>query len=350
MDARPTILFTDGVISSEPHIGSNAFTVNNAKFLPEPRIGLAWSPRLDKTVVRAGFGMYNELQDALGYRMDQNAPFNPTYSIAALPVSQLPINPSAPVPAKALLVPGGVQPDLKMPTLISYSLRVEQEIDSEYVPHGRVTWDLMGTMSSSASMATRLSPQFARHRPVQARIQAPFRERWPVQLSRRVPSIFLQEGQRRIQLSRIRGPGFRAGNSNYNALQVDLNHRFSHDLALRGVYTWSKALDDGDSLNATTAGNAPGLVSNPYDIHADWGLATYDVRNIGVISAVYMLPFGRGKAYANSFGGFANYFRKRMVGEQHRYHPVRIPHYTATQLQPFKQWGHSQSGKAVRKP
>ena len=47
-------------------------------------------------MVRAGFGMYNELQDALGYRMDQNAPFNPTYSIAALPVSKLPLDPEAP--------------------------------------------------------------------------------------------------------------------------------------------------------------------------------------------------------------------------------------------------------------
>ena len=103
--------FTNGVISSQPHVGSNAFTTNNAKFLPEPRIGLAWSPRLDKTVVRAGFGIYNELQDALGYRMDQNAPFNPTYSIASLPVSSLPIAPQAPPPTNALLVPGGVQPD-----------------------------------------------------------------------------------------------------------------------------------------------------------------------------------------------------------------------------------------------
>ncbi len=84
------------MISSQPRIASNAFTANNAKFLPEPRIGIAWSPVSDKTVVRAGFGMYNELQDALGYRMDQNAPFNPTYSIASLPVSQLPIDPLAP--------------------------------------------------------------------------------------------------------------------------------------------------------------------------------------------------------------------------------------------------------------
>ena len=38
-----------------------------------------------RTVIRAGFGMYNDLQDALGYRTDQNAPFNPTYSLPSLP-------------------------------------------------------------------------------------------------------------------------------------------------------------------------------------------------------------------------------------------------------------------------
>ncbi len=79
---------------------------------------------------------------------------------------------------------------------------------------------------------------------------------------------------------------------------MDFTHRFSHDLFLRGVYTWSKSLDDGDSLNATAAGNAPGLVANPNNVKADWGPATYDVRNLGVISAVYGLPFGHGKQFA----------------------------------------------------
>ena len=128
MAAPPTTLFPNGVISTQPHIGNSIFTANNAKFLPQPRIGLAWSPFGHKTVVRAGFGMYNDLQDALGYRTDQNAPFNPTYSIASLPVSRLPINPAAAVPASAKLVPGGVQPDMKTPTLISWSLRIEQEL------------------------------------------------------------------------------------------------------------------------------------------------------------------------------------------------------------------------------
>jgi hypothetical protein len=87
---------------------------------------------------------------------------------------------------------------------------------------------------------------------------------------KRAATTSLLERRRRIPRSGIRGLGFRWGTA------LDLNHRFSHDLALRGVYTWSKALDDGDSLNQTTASNAPGLVSNPFKIRADWG--TRDLR------------------------------------------------------------------------
>src|SRR3984893_625629 len=50
--------FPNGVISSQPRIASDAFTTNNAKFLPQPRISLAWSPHSERTVVRGGFGMY----------------------------------------------------------------------------------------------------------------------------------------------------------------------------------------------------------------------------------------------------------------------------------------------------
>ena len=125
--------FTNGVISSQPHIGEPFFTQNNASFLPQPRVSLAWSPLGPKTVLRAGFGMYNDLQDALGYRADQNAPFNPVYSLSNYAVSKLPIDPTAPVPAGAKLVPGGVQPDMQTPTLISWSLRVQRELSPNTV-------------------------------------------------------------------------------------------------------------------------------------------------------------------------------------------------------------------------
>jgi hypothetical protein len=89
-------------------------------------------------------------------------------------------------------------------------------------------------------------------------------------------------------------------------LQLDLTHRFSRGLSLRGTYTWSKALDDGDSLNSTTANNAPGLVSNPFNLQADKGLATFNAQNVAVISAVYELPFGRGKAFAGDIEGWSD--------------------------------------------
>ncbi|MGH9741778.1 MAG: carboxypeptidase regulatory-like domain-containing protein, partial [Candidatus Acidiferrum sp.] len=36
--------FTDGVISAQPQVGNSVFTTNHATFLPQPRIGVAWSP------------------------------------------------------------------------------------------------------------------------------------------------------------------------------------------------------------------------------------------------------------------------------------------------------------------
>jgi hypothetical protein len=299
-------LFDGRTISSQPHIGNNAFSVNNAKFLPQPRIGVAWSPQPDKTVVRAGFGIYNELLDDLGYRMDQNAPFNPTYSIASLPVSSLPINPASPTPAKALLVPGGVQPDVKMPTLISYSVRLEQEL----TPNTSLSVGYVGSHGYHELIGVDGNepvPTICPASPCPGAYPANF----PAPLAHSaIPagSFYIPAGTPKANPALANTwTWFSWGTGSYNSLQVDFNHRFSHDLALRGVYTWSKALDDGDSLNQTTAGNAPGLVSNPYDIKADWGPATFDVRNIGVISAVYMLPFGGGKAYGNDLQGFANF-------------------------------------------
>jgi len=302
-----TYTFSNGVISNLPHVGNDTFTTNNAKFLPEPRVGVAWSPHLDRTVLRAGFGIYNELQDALGYRTDQNAPFNPTYSIAALTVAQLPISPQAPVPKNALLVPGGVQPNLKMPTLISYSLRLEQALDKNtsltvgYVgSHGY--HELIGIDANEPV------PTICPNSPCPAVYPTTF----PAPLANTpVPagSYYIPSGAPKANTTLANTwTWFSVGNSSYNSLQVDLNHRFSHDLSLRGVYTCSKALDDGDSLNATTAGNAPALASNPYNLQADWGRATYNATNIGVINAIYELPFGRGKRFGTDLSGLANGF------------------------------------------
>jgi hypothetical protein len=296
--------FDHGVISSTPRVANSLFTVNHARFLPQPRVGLAWSPFNDKTVFRAGFGMYNDLQDALGYRADQNAPFNPSYSIPALAVSSLPIDPTAPVPANAKLVPGGVQPDLKTPTLVSWSLRLQQELS----PNTSLTVGYVGSHGYHELVGIDANQPFPTICPASP-CPATYPGNFPAPLARApVPAgtFYIPAGTPKANPSLANTwTWFSAGNANYNALQVDVNRRFSHGLSLRGAYTWSKALDDGDSLNGTTAGNAPGLVSNPFNLRADYGLATYDVRHLFVMNGVYRLPFGRGQAIAGNLHGWS---------------------------------------------
>jgi hypothetical protein len=310
--------FASDIISSQPTVGNPLFTVNNAKFLPQPRVGLAWSPWGSKTVVRAGFGMYDDLQDALGYRADQNAPFDPTYTIAASSIAgRFPINPSLPPAANAFLVPGGVQPNMSTPTVISYSLRIEQELSPNtslsvgYVgSHGY--HELIGvdanapipvvcpgaptcpfsTFPTTTFVVPGTSP------PVTAFV-------WGALEGQPVPAgtFFIPPGTTKPNTGIANTwTWFSEGTSEYNSLQVDLKRRFSQGLTIRGVYTWSKALDDGDSLNATAAANAVAVLSNPYVPSADRGPATYDVRNLGVVTATYELPFGRGRKYLSSSG------------------------------------------------
>ena len=315
--------FTNGVTSSTPHVGDSFFTTNNAKFLPMPRIGVAWSPVDNKTVLRAGFGMYHDLQDALGYRADQNAPFNPVYTLASVPVSSLPIDPAAPVPAKAKLVPGGVQPDMKTPTLVSWSLRVDREISPNtaltigYVgSHGY--HELIGVDANEpAPVICPAAPCPAVYPIVTANTTPPppvvtISNGFPIGsplAGAPVPAgtYYIPAGAAKANPAIANTwTWFSEGVSSYNALQVDLRRRFSRGLSVRGVYTFSKSLDDGDSLNQTTAGNAPGLVSNPYNLGADTGLATFNAAHVGVINVLYQLPFGHGQSFAQDFGGFTD--------------------------------------------
>ncbi|HET9400877.1 MAG TPA: hypothetical protein VFO34_07995, partial [Candidatus Acidoferrales bacterium] len=214
----------------------------------------------------------------------------------------------------ALLLPGGVQPDLFTPTLISYSFKIQREISTNttislgYVGnHGY--HEIIGADANApvpvvcpaapcpATFPTTINPLTAQ--PVFGALAG-----------QPVPSgtFFNPTPAKPNTALANTWTWFSEGTSSYNALQLDVNHRFSGGLTIRGVYTWSKALDDGDSLNATAAQNAVALLSNPYNAGADKGLATYDVRNLAAINASYALPVGRDRRYLGHVSGVANVF------------------------------------------
>ncbi|MFZ0663844.1 MAG: TonB-dependent receptor [Acidobacteriaceae bacterium] len=82
------------------------------------------------------------------------------------------------------------------------------------------------------------------------------------------------------------------GYSNYNALQMRLEKRFSHGLSFIFNYAFSKTMDSG-----TGSGNDAGVDvwQNAFNTPANYGLSTLDVRNSINGSATYELPFGKGR-------------------------------------------------------
>jgi hypothetical protein len=85
--------------------------------------------------------------------------------------------------------------------------------------------------------------------------------------------------------------------SNYNGLEVDVRHQLSHGFQLRGVYTWSKNLDDGSAWNTSVSSNTPAFVSFPGNPKLDYGLAATNIAHAAAINGTWELPFGPGRAF-----------------------------------------------------
>jgi hypothetical protein len=95
-------------------------------------------------------------------------------------------------------------------------------------------------------------------------------------------------------------------NSEYNALQLKMNKRFSNGMQLIGNYTWGKCMDDQSSL-------AEGKYQDFMNARADWSRCSYDITQAFKLGYVYDLPFGRGRRFGSGwnritdsvFGGWA---------------------------------------------
>ena len=86
------------------------------------------------------------------------------------------------------------------------------------------------------------------------------------------------------------------GRSDYNALDVKVQKRFTRGITLLAAYTWSSNWDNlwGASSTLNPGNNGP---QDIYNLSPEYARAINDIPNRFTVSGTYELPFGRGKQF-----------------------------------------------------
>jgi hypothetical protein len=288
--ADQTPYYTDAL----GHAYANGFTPvrhvfasnpNAANF--EPRIGMAYDPFADhKTSIRAGFGVFH----------DQIAPrlYASNYYLAPPYASALNVAFFLPFPNPfPTFVPGGPTGQItefagvdyqtsNSPYEMQYDLTIQREIF-----HGTVlSVGYVGSQGRNLFSEVDRNPpkcttypncsnpatvQFTTGGLTNPRIDSTINPATGVPYFSSLSTATAQQ------------------TSNYNSLQVALNHQFSHNFSGQASYTYSKCLTTGSA----SSGLEQGIFeqADPYNRFYDYGRCSFDIRGSFVANGVYNLPF-----------------------------------------------------------
>jgi hypothetical protein len=94
--------------------------------------------------------------------------------------------------------------------------------------------------------------------------------------------------------------------SNYNALIVRVNHKFSHDLTMEANYTYSHSIDNDSGVQNQLVSFSGAEICDLRNLHVCRGSSDFDHRHLFVSDFVYGLPIGRGKWLAGNSSKLLN--------------------------------------------
>ncbi len=93
------------------------------------------------------------------------------------------------------------------------------------------------------------------------------------------------------------------GTANYNAMQVDLKHKFSHGVEFDFNYTFSKSIDlASDAERVGTIGGNGGQIQNAWNEFQFRGVSDFDTTHQMTANWIADLPFGRNRAIGRNVG------------------------------------------------
>lgn len=253
-----------------------------------PRLGFAYQPFGEGTVLRGGFGMY--------YTSDiANQPFSwaegaQAQAGAALTYSSqarvgVASNPQAsfanPFPGVTLGGPStypfanSVDPNLQDAYTLQYNLTVEQQLPYKLV-------------STVAYVGARTTHNYSYYSDVN--IPFPVDPTTPglASLALRRPNQTFKSGGN----ARSIAADFSNASASYNSLQAKVERKVGQGLTILGAYTWSHAISGPADIGGYVGGGTFGPNGlNVYDPRSDRSSSIYDLRNRLVATVLWDVPF-----------------------------------------------------------
>ena len=247
-----------------------------------PRVGFAWE-LTPGTVIRGGAGLYYSITptDQLNGIGGASAPFSPRFQLNNVrfddPYGSAGI--TNPFPAQFT---GGIPPPPGPAVQFTLPILISNSFERQFHTTELATWNLM--IERSLARRWLLSAAYvgnAGYHLSLAGNSGPGLELNPAIYIPGQSTTGNTQARRAVQGISSVTVTSSDYNSRHNALQLNVERRFSHGVSLLANYTWSKQLDNFGGGGSTT---------NPFSRNFDWGLSDLDRTHLFNFSAVWQIP------------------------------------------------------------
>ena len=246
--------------------------VNSYKAAFDPRIGFAYRPfSTDRTVIRGGYGIFNDEISAALFNYDYGGPFGLSVGYTNTFVGnqpsvtfQNPINTTAEGSLAGNVSTSATDWNYRNPYVQQFNLTVEEDIGHQT----GVRLSYIGTRGVKLGYANNVD-QVAPSTTPYSQAASPY----PLFYS----AYIFRNG----------------GYENYNAFSGEVNRKFSHGLSYEAALTWAKNLTDDDDTDAN--GLDGGVTAEQsFNLSRQKGNAKFTPRLSFVSNVIWDLPIGQG--------------------------------------------------------